>query len=395
MTRSLPSAAAPEELGLSTRQLERISAALAREVEQRRVPGVTALVARRGKIGYFETFGVRDPAAAQPMAKDAIFRIYSMTKPIVSVAAMMLFEEGRFLLSDPLAKYIPEFAGAKVGIERDGRLELVPAVRDITIQDIFCHTSGLTYGFRGNSAVQKLYQQLGAQMRGKSAADFVTALAKLPLMYQPGSRWEYSHATDVLGRLVEIWSGMSLGEFLGQRIFKPLDMSDTGFHVPEAQLARIAQPFAKDPDTGAPVELLDLSHKPAFESGGGGLASTTLDYARFSQMLLANGTLDGERILGRKTLEYMTADHLNGLPGTFDLLVPGYGFGLGFTVRLHTGVASTPGCIGQYSWGGIAGTTFWVDPAEELYAVMMIQAPHARVYMRALFRDMVYAAIED
>jgi CubicO group peptidase (beta-lactamase class C family) len=282
-----------------------------------------------------------------------------------------------------------------VGIERDGRLELVPAARDITIQDIFCHTSGLTYGFRGNSAVQKLYQQLGAQMRGASAAEFVTALAKLPLMYQPGSRWEYSHATDVLGRLVEIWSGMSLGEFLGQRIFKPLDMSDTGFHVPEAQLARIAQPFAKDPDTGAPVELLDLSHKPAFESGGGGLASTTLDYARFSQMLLANGTLDGERILGRKTLEYMTADHLNGLPGTFDLLVPGYGFGLGFTVRLHTGVASTPGCIGQYSWGGIAGTTFWVDPAEELYAVMMIQAPHARVYMRALFRDMVYAAIED
>ena len=394
MTRSLPTAA-PEEVGLSARQLERISAALVHEVEQRRVPGVSALVARRGKVAYFETFGVRDPAVAQPMVKDAIFRIYSMTKPIVSVAAMMLFEEGRFLLSDPLAKYIPDFAGAKVGIERDGRFELVPAARDITIQDIFCHTSGLTYGFRGNSAVQKLYQQLGAQMRGKSAAEFVAALAKLPLMYQPGSRWEYSHATDVLGRLVEIWSGMSLGEFLGQRIFKPLDMSDTGFHVPEAQLARIAQPFAKDPDTGAPVELLDLSHKPAFESGGGGLASTTLDYARFSQMLLGNGSLDGERILGRKTLEYMTADHLNGLPGTFDLLVPGYGFGLGFTVRLHTGVASTPGSIGQYSWGGIAGTTFWVDPAEQFYAVMMIQAPHARVHMRALFRDMVYAAIAD
>ncbi|HEX6841211.1 MAG TPA: serine hydrolase domain-containing protein [Stellaceae bacterium] len=394
MTRSLPSAA-PEEVGLSSCQLERISGALRQEVEQRRVPGVSALVARRGKVAYFETFGVRDPAVAQPMAKDVIFRIYSMTKPIVSVAAMMLFEEGRFLLSDPLAKYIPDFAGAKVGIERDGRLELVPAARDITIQDIFCHTSGLTYGFRGNTLVQKLYQELGAQMHGMTSAEFVAALAKLPLLYQPGSRWEYSHATDVLGRLVEIWSGMSLGDFLRQRIFKPLDMVDTGFHVPEAQLSRIAQPFPKDPDTGAAVELLDLRRKPVFEWGGGALASTTLDYARFSHMLLGNGTLDGERILGRKTLEYMTADHLNGLPGSFDLLVPGYGFGLGFTVRLHTGVASTPGSIGQYSWGGIAGTTFWVDPAEQLYAVMMIQAPHARVYMRALFRDMVYAAITD
>jgi CubicO group peptidase (beta-lactamase class C family) len=394
MTRSLPTAA-PEEVGLAPRQLERISEALRREVEQRRVPGVTALVARRGKIGYFETFGALDPAAIQPMPKDAIFRIYSMTKPIVSVAAMMLFEEGRFLLSDAVAKYISEFAGAKVGVERDGRLELTPAARDITIQDIFCHTSGLTYGFRGNSAVQKLYQELGVQMRGMSTAEFVAALARLPLMYQPGTRWEYSHATDVLGRLIEIWSGTALGDFLRQRIFKPLDMVDTGFHVPETQLSRVAQPFPKDPDTGAPVELLDVRQKPAFESGGGGLASTTLDYARFSHMLLAQGTLDGVRILGRKTLEYMTADHLNGLPGSFDLLVPGYGFGLGFTVRLHTGVASTPGSIGQYSWGGIAGTTFWVDPAEQLYAVMMVQAPHARVYMRALFRDMVYAAIAD
>jgi CubicO group peptidase (beta-lactamase class C family) len=394
MTSSLPSAA-PEEVGLSARQLGRISDALDQEVEQRRVPGVTALVARHGKIAYFEAFGARDPALAQPMAKDAVFRIYSMTKPIVSVAAMMLFEEGRFLLSDAVAKYIPEFANAKVGVESDGGLELVPAARDITIQDIFCHTSGLTYGFRGNSRVHKLYQEFGADMRGKSAAEVAVTIAKLPLLYQPGTRWEYSHATDVLGRLVEIWSGASLGDFLRQRIFKPLGMVDTGFHVPEAQLSRVAEPFSRDPDTGAPVELLDLRQKPAFESGGGGLASTTLDYARFSQMLLANGTLDGVRLLGRKTLEYMTADHLNGLPGTFDLLVPGYGFGLGFTVRLYTGVAQTPGSMGQYSWGGIAGTTFWIDPAEQLYAVLMVQAPHARVYMRTLFRDMVYAAIAD
>jgi CubicO group peptidase (beta-lactamase class C family) len=394
MTSPLPSAA-PAQVGLSARQLARISEALQREVERRRVPGVTALIARRGKIAYFEAFGTRDPSLNQPLQKDAIFRIYSMTKPVVSVAAMMLFEEGRFLLSDLVAKYIPDFARPKVGIERDGRLEFVPAVRDITIQDIFCHTSGLTYGFRGSSLVQKMYPDAPAGVRGKSTAEFVSLIASLPLAYQPGTRWEYSHSTDVLGRLIEIWSGMPLSEFLRQRIFEPLGMVDTGFYVPESQLSRLAQPFPKDPDTGAPVVLFDVRQKPTFESGGGGLVSTTLDYARFAQMLLDNGTFDGQRFLGRKTLEYMTSDHLNGLPGSFDLLVPGCGFGLGFTVRLHRGVAATPGSIGQYSWGGLAGTTFWVDPADQFYAVLMIQAPHVRVYMRSLLRDMAYAAIED
>ena len=394
MTSPLPSAA-PEEVGLSARQLGRVTEALGRAIDARRAPGITVLIARRGKIAYFEALGVRDPAVGDKLKKDAIFRIYSMSKPIVSVAAMMLFEEGRFLLSEPLAKYIPEFANPKVGIERDGRLELVPAARDINIQDIFCHTSGLTYGFRGNSLVQKLYQDAMPSLRGKNTAEAVVTFAKLPLAYQPGTRWEYSHSTDVLGRLVEIWSGMQLSDFLRQRIFKPLNMIDTGFYVPESQHSRLAEPFAKDPDTGAPVELTDVRRKPVFESGGGGLAATTLDYARFSQMLLNGGTLDGARLLSRKTIEYMTADHLNGLPGTFDLLVPGYGFGLGFTVRLYAGIAQTPGSIGQYSWGGLAGTTFWVDPAEQFYAVMMIQAPHARVYLRSLMRDIVYAAITD
>lgn len=394
MTSPLPSAA-PEKVGLSQRQLGRITEALSRAIEARRAPGITALIARRGKIAYFETLGVRDPAVGDKLKKDAIFRIYSMTKPIVSVAAMMLFEEGRFLLSEPVVKYIPEFAKPKVGIERDGRLELVPAARDITIQDIFCHTSGLTYGFRGNSLVQKLYQEAMPSLRGKNTAEAVATFARLPLAYHPGTRWEYSHSTDVLGRLVEIWSGQSLSDFLEQRIFKPLGMVDTGFHVPESQHGRLAEAFAKDPDTGAPVELSEVRRKPAFESGGGGLVSTTLDYARFSQMLLDGGMLDGQRLLSRKTLEFMTADHLNGLPGTFDLLVPGYGFGLGFTVRLYTGVATTPGNIGQFSWGGLAGTTFWVDPKDELYAVMMVQAPHSRVHMRSLLRDMVYAAVED
>ena len=391
---SLPSAA-PEELGLSSARLANFTAVTRGEIAAGRLPGAVALIARRGKIAYFEALGARDPASGAPMRKDSIFRIYSMTKPIVSVAAMTLFEEGRFLLGDPLAKYIPEFANPKVAVERDGKVELAPAAREITIQDIFCHTSGLTYEFRGNTPVHDMYKELSARLRHAGNAEYVPMLGKLPLLYHPGTHWEYSRSTDVLGRLVEIWSGVTLGEFLAERIFGPLGMVDTAFSVPERHHQRLAQAFAEDPETGLPVELFDVRRKPALESGGGGLVSTADDYARFAQMLLSNGSLDGVRVLGRKTLEYMTADHLNGLPGTFDLLVPGYGFGLGFTVRLHTGIAQTPGSIGQYSWGGLAGTNFWVDPAEQFYAVLMIQAPGRRVHMRSLFRDMVYAAIED
>ncbi len=394
MTASFLPAAAPEAVGLSATQLARFGKAVGGEIARARLPGAVAVVARRGKVAYFEALGTRDPASGAPMKRDSIFRIYSMTKPIVSVAAMMLFEEGRFLLSDPLAKYVPEFANPKVAVERDGKVELVRAARDITIQDIFCHTSGLTYEFRGNGPVHGMYKELSASLGPASNADFVPMLGKLPLLYHPGTRWEYSRSTDVLGRLVEIWSGRTLGDFLAERIFRPLGMVDTGFFVPERDHARLAQALPKDPDTGLPVELFEVRRKPMMESGGGGLVSTAADYARFAQMLLDRGNLDGTRILGRKTVEYMTADHLNGLPGTFDLLVPGYGFGLGFTMRLHTGVAQTPGSIGQFSWGGLAGTTFWVDPAEQFFAILMIQAPHARVHMRSLFRDMVYAALD-
>ena len=388
-------AGAPEEVGLSSARHARLSEVTRGIIASGRLPGAVMLVARRGKLAYFEAFGTRDPASGAPMRGDSIFRIYSMTKPIVSVAAMMLFEEGRFLLSDPLAQYIPEFANPKVAVERDNRLELVPAAREITIQDIFCHTSGLTYEFRGNGPVHKMYVEANAGLRGSRNSEYVPALAKLPLLCHPGTRWEYSRSTDVLGYLVEKWSDMPLGDFLAERIFRPLGMDDTGFFVPERDHSRLAEAFAQDPQTGAAVTLLDIRRKPALESGGGGLASTAADYARFSQMLLDMGSLDGVRLLGRKTLEYMTADHLDGLPGTFDLLVPGYGFGLGFTVRLTTGVAQTPGSVGQYGWGGLAGTTFWVDPAEQFFAVMMIQAPDQRVYMRSLFRNMVYAAIVD
>jgi CubicO group peptidase (beta-lactamase class C family) len=394
MSASLPFAA-PEEVGLSRARLTRLTDMLRAEIERGRVPGAVALVARRGKVAYFESLGVRDPASCAPMQKDTIFRIYSMTKPIVSVAAMMLWEEGQFLLNDALAKYLPEFGRMKVAVPRDGNIELVPAARDITIQDLLRHTSGLTYEFRGTAPVQKMYMEAKVYRRNQTNADQAATLAQLPLMHQPGARWEYSRSTDVLGRLVEVLSGVSLGEFLETRILKPLGMTDTAFFVPAEHHGRLAEAFPRDPETDAPVQLVEVKEEPRFESGGGGMVSTALDYARFLQMLLNGGRLDGVRLLSRKTVEYMTADHLGPITGAPDLLIPGYGFGLGFAVRLQAGIAQVPGSIGQYFWGGLAGTTFWVDPKEDLFALMLIQAPGQREYYRVLFRDMVYAAFDD
>jgi CubicO group peptidase (beta-lactamase class C family) len=394
MTSPLPPAA-PEEVGLSAARLDRLTEVLRGEIERGRLPGAVALVARRGQVAYFESLGARDPATGAPMHKDTIFRIYSMTKPIVSVAAMMLWEEGQFLLNDPLAKHLPEFGRPKVAMVRDGKVELVPAERDITIQDLMRHTSGLTYEFRGNAPVQKMYMEAKVFRRNQTNADQAATLAQLPLMYQPGTRWEYSRSTDVLGRLIEVLSGLSLGDFLAQRILQPLGMTDTAFSVPAQHHHRLAEPFARDPETDAAVQLVEVREPPRFESGGGGMVSTAHNYARFLQMLLSGGTLDGHRLLSRKTVEYMTADHLGPITGTPDLLIPGYGFGLGFAVRLHAGIAQVPGSVGQYYWGGLAGTTFWVDPQEKLFALMLIQAPGQREYYRVLFRDLVYAAFAD
>ena len=365
------------------------------EVERGRVPGAVALIARRGRIGYFESFGRRDPDADEPMARDTIFRIYSMTKPIVSVAAMMLWEDGRFLLNEPIAKYLPELANPKVAVQRGAEIELVPAEREISIQDLLRHTSGLTYEFRGGGPVHKMYMGAKIHRRSQSSAEQVATLGKMPLLHHPGTRWEYSRSTDVVGRLIEVLSGMSLGTFLERHILAPLGMVDTAFHVPQRHHSRLAQAFARDPETGTAVQLVDVRDPPNFESGGGGLVSTAADYARFLQMLLDNGTFEGVRFLSRKTIELMTADHLGSISGAPDLLLPGYGFGLGFAVRLHAGIAHTPGSVGQYFWGGLAGTTFWVDPAEQLYALMLIQAPGQRDYYRVLFRDLVYSAFTD
>ncbi|HEX3180411.1 MAG TPA: serine hydrolase domain-containing protein [Beijerinckiaceae bacterium] len=385
----------PSGLGLSESGLARLRRVLTREIERKRLPGAVAMIARQGKLGFLEAFGVQDPASGAPMQIDSIFRIYSMTKPVVSVAIMMLVEEGRLFLADPLSKYVPAFADPKVAVERDGRVELVPAERPITIQDLLRHTSGLTYEFVGTAAVQRMYLDKKLPSTDQTNADQVERLASLPLFSQPGKQWDYSRSTDVLGRIIEIVSGETLGEFLRQRIFAPLGMSDTGFHVPTEKQSRIAEPFAKDPDSGEAVRLLDIRRPARFESGGGGLVSTLPDYARFLDMLAAGGTCEGQRLLARKTIDLMRSDHLgpNVRRGS-ELLQPGHGFGLGFAVRTESGMSVMPGSVGLYFWGGIAGTTFWIDPKEELYAMMLVQAPGQRDYYRALFRTLVYGALE-
>ena len=387
--------AVPEDVGLSSTGLARLGNVIRGEIARGRVPGAVALVARRGCVAYFEGFGVRDPASEGLMADDSIFRIYSMTKPIVSVAAMMLWEEGRFLLSDPIGKYLPELANPKVAVARGAEIELVPAERAITIQDLLRHTSGLTYEFRGGGPVHKMYTAARIYIRDQSNADQVATLGRMPLLDQPGTKWEYSRSTDVIGRLVEVLSGSTLGEYLQRRVLTPLRMVDTAFYVPLNMHGRLAEAFAKDPDTGNGVQLINVRDAPKFQSGGGGLVSTAADYARFLQMLLNGGRLDAVRLLSRKTIELMTSDHLGPITGASDLLLPGYGFGLGFAVRLQPGMAPVPGSVGQYFWGGLAGTTFWVDPKEQLFAILLIQAPGQRDYFRNLFRDLVYAAFDD
>ena len=394
MTTPLPTAR-PEEVGLSSAALDRLSSAIKDRVASGHVPGAVALVARHGKVAYFESFGAANPVTGAPMGNDSIFRIYSMTKAVVSVGIMMLWEEGRLLLGDPIEKYLPEFASMNVGVIKGETLETVPANRSITVQDLLRHTTGLTYEFRGNSLVHKTYMDARVMRLKQTNTDQSQMLAKLPLLHQPGARWEYSRSTDVLGRLIEVIAGQTLGVFLSERILGPLGMTDSGFSVPEKDHGRIAEPFAKDPENGTDISLLDVKRTALFESGGGGMVATTMDYARFLAMLLGNGKLGDTRLLGRKTIELMTADHLGTVTGPADLLPPGHGFGLGFAVRTAAGMAPFPGSVGNYYWGGAAGTTFWVDPAERLFAVMMIQAPVQREHYRLLFRDLVYAAIAD
>lgn len=394
-TPSLPEAK-PDSLGLSASRLQRASDAFKREVDKGTIPGATLLVARKGRIGWFDAIGRQSPTADAPMAKDSIFRIFSMTKPIVSVGIMMLVEDGQLLLGDAVAKYIPEFANQKVGVATaGGELELVPVERPMTIQDLLRHTSGITYDHTGNGPVHKLYQQSRLRSRKITNEEHAAIVASLPLICQPGAEWNYSRSTDILGRIIEVVSGQSLGAFLTERILAPLSMAETGFSTAEENAGRLAEPFANDPWSGEQVNLFNMLDRPAMESGGGGLVSTTMDYARFCQMLLNGGTLDGARIIGRKTLELMASDHLApGVKIQGTLLSPGHGFGLGFAVRNGTGLAPFPGSAGQFFWSGIAGTFFWIDPKEDLFCVFMAQGPGQRDYLRTLVRNVVYAAVE-
>jgi len=390
---------APEKVGLSPQRLQRLMDVLQGETDKRRLPGAVAVVARHGQVALFDSVGQRNPATGAAMTHDAHFRIYSMTKPIVSVAAMMLMEEGKLLLNDPVAKFLPEFAAQQVATLVEGTVQLQPLGRAATLHDLLRHTAGMTYEFLGSTPVQRQYTQLRIGSRERSLAEFTRQLADLPLVFEPGTAFEYSRATDVLGRVIEVIAGQTLQAFLRDRIFEPLGMHHTAFSVAEQHHELIAEPFARDPDGGVQMRVIDVRADAVLASGGGGLTSTAMDYARFLQFMLNRGELFGVRLLGPRTVDFMTTDHLGEIPvfsaGSRSLLPAGHGFGLGFAVRKHLGVAPVPGSVGTYFWGGLAGTTFFVDPTLDLFGILMLQAPNQREYYRMLFRDLVYAALLD
>jgi CubicO group peptidase (beta-lactamase class C family) len=396
-------AASPEEVGLSSERLARIGQALARQIEARSFPGAVALVARKGHIAYFEAYGQLDPQSGTPMPKDAIFRLYSMTKPFTAVAAMLLVEDGRLRLLDPVGVYLPQLAKLEVGVpntDASGKppYTLVAAERPVTIYDLLRHTSGLVYtGFTRTEYVKELYANAHVGWAGVTPTEQLEALAKVPLVRQPGTMWEYGLSTDVVGRVVEAVTGMSLGQFLDKRVFRPLRMPDTTFHVPADKVKRLAQPLATDRATGKPITLHDVTVAPKNDAGGAGAAGTAMDYLRFLQMLLQGGQLDGQRLLARTTVRHMTADHLGHIKPATPQLAPGYGFGLGFAIRRADGLNGTLGSAGEYTWGGAGGTSFWVDPKEQLIAILMTQAQPGswQREFRELFRQLVYQAILD
>ncbi|MFN4119075.1 serine hydrolase domain-containing protein [Acidovorax sp.] len=388
---------------MHTPALTRLRLCLQHHVDQGLLPGAVALVHHRGRTVLHEAVGALRPgtpdAAPGPtLAPDSLFRIYSMTKPIASLVALMLMEEGRLLLSLPVAHYLPAFAKQQVFDPATGGSR--PVRREATVHDLLRHTAGLSYAW-GEGPVDQAYRAARIGSRKHDNAALAAALGPLPLVHEPGTTWEYSRATDVLGAVLEAVEGVPLSTILQRRVFDPLGMRDTGFSVPPAQLHRLAEPFARDPQTGAEVALNDVSAPPTFESAGGGLVSTANDYARFLQVMLGRGTAPGPdvpqhtvRLVSRATVDFMTADHLGAHIGTAgDILPPGYGFGLGVAVRRATGVATSPASAGTYSWSGMAGTFFFVDPAEDMFAILLTQAPGQLHYLTELYPALVYAAL--
>jgi CubicO group peptidase (beta-lactamase class C family) len=408
-----PPTVAPEEVGLAGSRLAYIRTVMNRHVAEKQIPGAAGLIARRGKIAYQEAFGMADIEAGRPMRLDTIHRIYSMSKPITSVAVMMLYEEGKFQLNDPVAKYLPEFAKMQVAIEekdpQTGKptLKTAPAKRPVTVRDLLRHTAGLTYGFFSETLVDQEYRKARI-LSDLNLAEFVTNLTKIPLLYEPGARWHYSVSVDVLGRLVEVLSGKSFDQFLQERIFTPLDMRDTGFYVPADKKDRFAKLYSPTRDGKIqpaaicanrqecvekfPNAVPSYLEPPTMLSGGGGLVSTAYDYLRFCQMMLNQGHYEGKRLLSRKTVQLMSSDNLGTIPG----MGPGAGFGLGFAVSKAPGEAGMMGSPGEYNWGGAAGTRFWIDPKEELIGIFMIQIlPHTGLEYGSEFRVLAYQSIAD
>ena len=394
----------PEEMGFSSQRLARINAVMQRYVDEEKLAGIVTLVARRGQVVHFEQVGMANIEADQPMAADTIFRIYSMTKPITSVAVLMLFEEGHFRLSDPVADYLPAFKAMKV-LERlpEGGERLVDAERPITIHHLLTHTAGLSYGRDEIETTDAQYQALWQQLDTNPAftlQEWLETLAQIPLLFHPGSRYRYGMATDVLGGLVQAVSGMPFAEFLQQRIFAPLGMADTAFSVPPEKIRRLATNYG--PQDGGGLKVIDAPQSSRYArptqhpSGGGGLISTTGDYLRFAQMLLNRGELDGVRLLGRKTVELMTTDCLPA--GVFLNNDPnrGAGFGLGVSLLQDLGKIAQLGSVGNYGWGGAANTNFWIDPQEELIGIIMLQFMPSDTYpVTQDFRNLTYQALVD
>lgn len=407
--------ASPESVGMSAERLRKITTVLQQEVSERKLPGAVVMVARHGKLVYAEAFGSLANAAKAPMQLDSIFRLYSMTKPMVSTALMMLVEDGKVQLSDPVSKYLPSFKSPQVSVGvhdpvfNGVAFRLVPALREPTIQDLLRHTSGLAYGeLTRNTLVREAYIKAGVyspeidyDARSRSATEMAETLGKAPLAQQPGSHWEYSLSVDVQGRVIEAVTGKRLNDFMQERLFRPLKMADTAFHVPATKAARLAEAFDKDPATGAVNKLIDVSKVPGNDSGGAGAVGTAGDYLRYCQAMLNGGALDGARILSPTTVRLMTSDHLAGVgtsvnPGQLLLGSTGYTFGLGFLVRQGDGNAVVHGTAGEFTWAGYAGTYFWAEPKDQICAVYMTQAPSPlRASYRRLMKNLVAQAIID
>lgn len=394
-------AAKPEAVGMSSAKLDRLGPAVEKLVANNQVAGAVVMVARHGKIVYFQATGKSDIATGQPMERDEILRFYSMTKPVTSVAVMMLVEEGKISLDDPIKKYLPEFKGVQVFIgTTNSGFVTEPVRREPTVRDLLRHTGGLTYGFMGNTPVDMAYDKAGVLAPSNTLAELTRKVASLPLLYQPGAKWNYSVSADVLARMVEVVSGQPFDEFLAERIFKPLDMHDTGFFVPPDKQARFAAVHGPDGDKLKVINLpvtTGFLQRPTLLSGGGGLVSTARDYMRFCQMLTAGGELHGKRLLRRETIQMMTTNQLSKgeFPISFGALsFPGVGFGLGFSVQVEPSLFSAAH-VGEYGWSGLASTSFWISPKDDVVVIVLQQFMPYSMVLDQTIKPLVYAAITD